>query len=360
MRGKLVLEDGSSFSGQLVTECRAVGEVVFNTSAAGYQEILTDPSYCGQIVTMTYPLIGNYGTAAKFDQSQASCVGGLIINELCQTPSNWEMETSLSAYLQEKNIPCLTGVDTRAITRQVRSLGAMRGVIVPENFPQEELAKLLKEPVDQEVVQKVTTRAKYQLPAASGPHLVVVDLGIRKSILKGINKVGPVTVVPATTSAADILSLNPAGVIFSNGPGNPQAVAAVIATAKELIGKKPLFGFGLGHQVLALALGADTYKLKHGHRGANSPVQDVTSGRVYISEQNHGYAVCEKSLADLELVVTHRSLNDGTIEGLKHQTLPIYSVQHLPEMSPGFDDNSYFFHEFIPAVNKEAALKGVQ
>lgn len=360
MSGKLILEDGRSFDGQLLSDSPAVGEVVFNTGMAGYQEILTDPSYCSQIVTLTYPLVGNYGAAEKFDQSRRPFVGGLVISQLCRKPSNWEMENSLEEYLKTKNIPCIYDVDTRAITRHVRSVGTMKGIIVPDSTSKKEIDKLFQKSLDKEVVKKVTTPQTYRLPA-DGPRVVVVDLGIKRNILNALSKFGcDVTVVPAHTNAAEILAMNPAGILLSNGPGDPKDVPEAIRAVKELIGQKPIFGICLGHQLLALALGADTYKLKFGHRGSNHPVQDVFTGRVYISSQNHGYVIDEKSLDGLDVTITHKSLNDGTVEGIRHKHLPVFSVQYHPEASPGPDDNSYLFSEFMPMINKEQIkMKGV-
>ena len=364
MKGKLILEDGSEFPGFLCVDERhfgatgAVGEVVFNTGMTGYQEVLTDPSYCGQIVTMTYPLIGNYGVADVYNQSRQSFVRGFVIGDLCDLHSNWQAENSLAAYLKEREIPCIYGVDTRAITRRIRSQGTMRGVIVPESLPQEAIKSLLAMPPAAKVVAEVTTPAVYSVPG-DGPHVAVMDFGIKQNIVNSLSRIGcRLTVVPAGTSAADILALNPDGVFLSNGPGDPKEVPEDIATVKELLDKKPIFGICLGHQLLALALGGDTYKLKFGHRGANHPVKDLASGRVYITSQNHGYAVDEKSLAGKEITVTHRAVNDGTVEGMRHNRLPVFSVQYHPEAAPGPDDNTYLFEEFMKMLAAAQTTKG--
>ena len=352
MKGKLILEDGSVFNGELLHEACATGEVVFNTGMTGYQEILTDPSYCGQIVTLTYPLIGNYGVAELFNQSRQPFVKGFVIGELCTAPSNWQKTGDLSTYLIENKIPCIYGVDTRAITRKIRSVGTMKGIIVKADVTEDEIKELMAEPMASDVVKQVTTPETYKMEN-DGPHVVVMDFGIKSNILKGLYEIGcSLTVVPAHTTAEEVMALKPDGIFLSNGPGDPKEVLDVVETVKKLIGKKPMFGICLGHQLLALALGADTYKLKFGHRGSNQPVKNLQNGRVHISSQNHGYAVDEKSLAGLPLEVTHLSVNDGTVEGMRHTGLPIFSVQYHPEASPGPDDNMYLFDQFWTMLTK--------
>lgn len=352
MKGKLILEDGSVFYGELLTDQHAVGEVVFNTGMTGYQEILTDPSYCGQIVTLTYPLVGNYGVAELFEQSRQSFVRGFIISELCEDPSNWQLQNTLKDYLMKNNIQCIYGVDTRAITRRIRSHGTMKGVIVAADISEEEVAQYFAEPAITGQVKEVTTPEVYRIEN-DGPHVVVMDFGIKRNILRSLSKQGcSLTVVPADMGVQKILALKPDGIFLSNGPGDPKDVSYAIETIKELVGKKPMFGICLGHQLLALSLGADTYKLKFGHRGSNQPVKNLLTGRVHISSQNHGYAVEEASLADKELVITHRAVNDNTVEGMRHKTLPIFSVQYHPEASPGPDDNTYLFDEFMALLTK--------
>ena len=354
MKGKLILEDGSVFTGDLLNDCTATGEVVFNTGMTGYQEILTDPSSCCQIVTLTFPLVGNYGVAEKFMQSRKSFVNGFIIGELCDEGSNLQKENELAQFLNDQKIPCLYNVDTRAVTRTIRSQGCMKGVIVSEDATQEEIDKLMTVPIKLDVVAEVTTPEKYVMEN-DGPNVVVMDFGIKQNILNSMHNLGcRLTVVPASTTAEEILAMNPDGIFLSNGPGDPKDVPEVIAEVKKLIGKKPMFGICLGHQLISLALGADTYKLKFGHRGSNQPVKDLRNGRVYISSQNHGYAVEEASLKDLPLEVTHINVNDGTVEGMQHTSLPLFSVQYHPEASPGPDDNMYLFDQFWAMLTGES------
>ena len=356
MKGNLILEDGSAFSGELLDEAKAFGEVVFNTGMTGYQEVLTDPSYCSQIVTLTYPLIGNYGVAKSFMESRKSFVNGFIIAELCDVGSNWQLEGALADFLREQGVPCLHGVDTRAVTRHIRSAGAMKGVIVPENTTQEEIDRMLSREIQKDVVATVTTKETYVMAAdsADAPRVVVMDFGIKQNILRSLHEFGfHLTVVPAQTSAEEILAMNPDGVFLSNGPGDPKDVPDIIAEVKKLIGKKPIFGICLGHQLFALAMGADTYKLKFGHRGSNQPVKNLAMNRVHISSQNHGFAVDESSLQGLPLEVTHRAVNDGTVEGLRHTELPVFTVQYHPEASPGPTDNRYLFEQFRALLKEE-------
>ncbi|MBQ9615453.1 MAG: glutamine-hydrolyzing carbamoyl-phosphate synthase small subunit [Selenomonadaceae bacterium] len=355
MNGKLILEDGSIFTGKLLNHSKATGEVVFNTGMTGYQEILTDPSYCRQIVTLTYPLVGNYGIAELFMQSRKSFVNGFIIGELCDEGSNWHYEMSLADFLTKQGIPCLYDVDTRAVTRKIRSAGTMKGIIVSEDAAQTEIDELLAVPIKKEVVAEVTTPSVYEIAAEKedAPHVVAMDFGVKQNILDSLHRLGcRLTVVPCHTKAEEILAMQPDGIFLSNGPGDPKDLPEITGEIKKLIGKKPMFGICLGHQLFARAMGADTYKLKFGHRGSNQPVKNLKNGRVHISSQNHGYAVDEASLRGLPLEVTHISVNDGTVEGIRHTELPIYSVQYHPEASPGPDDNLYLFDEFLTMMKE--------
>ncbi len=356
MKGKLILEDGSVFYGQLLNDSRATGEVVFNTSMTGYQESLTDPSYCRQILTLTYPLVGNYGIADVFMQSRKAFVGGFVIGELCTEGSNWHYEESLAEFLTRQNIPCLYDVDTRAVTQKIRSAGTMKGIIVPEDATQAEIDKLMAVPIKTDVVMEVTTPEPYIMEADNdaAPLVAAMDFGVKQNILNSLHALGcRLQVVPAGTKAEEILALNPDGIFLSNGPGDPADVPEIVEEIKKLIGKKPIFGICLGHQLIARALGAKTYKLKFGHRGSNQPVKNLLTGKVQISSQNHGYAVEEESLQGLPLEVTHVNVNDGTVEGMRHTELPLFSVQYHPEASPGPDDNMYLFDEFWTMLKGE-------
>lgn len=349
MNGKLILATGEVFPGKLLAPCSAtVGEVVFNTGMTGYQEVLTDSSYCGQVVVMTYPLIGNYGICDDNSESRVPRVQGFVVGELCPDPSNWQNQRSIGTFLRENSIPCLYDVDTRAVTQVIRSAGAIKGLICSAAMNTAEALTALAEYGDRhDHVQVVTTKQVYRW-SQNGPRVVVLDLGVKRNILRQLYQLGcDITVVPAFTQAADIMAFRPDGVFLSNGPGNPKDIPLVVATVRELAGKIPICGICLGHQIIALALGGDTYKMKFGHRGCNHPVKDLRSGRVYITSQNHGYAVAEESLANTGLVVTMRALHDNTVEGMAHQTWPLFSVQYHPEAAPGPGDNIYLLERFV-------------
>ena len=356
LKGKLILQDGTTFRGQLFGGSNATteGEVVFNTGMTGYQEILTDPSYCRQIVTLTYPLVGNYGTAKQFNQSRKSFVGGLIVGEICEKPSSSSMQKTLSEFLTAEKIPCLYDVDTRALAKKIRSAGTMKGVIVSEYTSQTTIDEMMALPIRKNVVEMVTTPVSYTIDAGKNSlYVVTMDFGIKRNILDALRRLNcRVTVVPAKTTAEEILALNPDGIFLSNGPGDPKDVPSVVAEVKKLFGKRPMFGICLGHQIMALAMGANTYKLKFGHRGCNQPVKNLETGKVAITSQNHGYAVDAKTLQGLPVKVTHVSLNDGTVEGVRHTSLPIASVQYHPEAAPGPNDSVRLFDEFIDNMRR--------
>lgn len=353
-RGLLALEDGSFFAGELHGEGPVSGEVVFNTAMTGYQEILTDPSYAGQMVTMTYPLIGNYGANPEDEESREVHARGLIVRELCAEPNYWRAAETLAEYLGRHEVVALSGVDTRALTRRLRQYGTRRGIIAPGDADPMELVEAARRVPDLgelDLVAEVTVKAP-QTVGKGEQRVAVLDFGAKGNIVASLVQAGlAVTVFPAATPAAEILGAAPAGVVLSNGPGDPKAVPYTVATVRELVGRVPLFGICLGHQVLGLALGGDTYKLKFGHRGANHPVKELASGRVYITAQNHGYAVDPASLPR-EVAVSHTNLNDGTVEGLVHRELPAFSVQYHPEASPGPHDSEYLFARFLALLER--------
>jgi len=354
MKAVLALEDGSVYEGLAVgAEGESFGELVFNTSMTGYQEILTDPSYAGQIVTMTYPLIGNYGVNEEDVESRRPFVEGFVMRECCMKPSNWRAQQSLSDYLAAHGIVAIDGVDTRKITTTLRTQGALRSVISTVDLDHDSLVQKAKDSppmAGSDYVKAVSISEAYEWNAgAEGPYRVVaMDYGVKYNSLRLLEQRGcRVVVVPATASVEQVLAYGPDGVFLSNGPGDPAALPYVYPTIQGLIGKLPIFGICLGHQVLAHALGAKTYKLKFGHRGGNQPVFNHDTGRVEISAQNHGFAVNADSLGPDEVRVTHINLNDQSVEGLEHRTLPIFSVQYHPEASPGPHDSQYLFDKFI-------------
>jgi carbamoyl-phosphate synthase small subunit len=376
MKAILALEDGLVFDGESFgAEGDTTGEVVFNTSMTGYQEILTDPSYKGQILTMTYPHVGNYGVNAKDVESARVRVEGFVIRELSTRVSNYRSEMSLDAYLKKYNVVGIRGVDTRMLTKHLRDFGAKKGIISTVDLDKKRLVKRAKGApsiVGVDLVKEVTTEKPYDFSedmvsefawpsgpqTAAAPPLgkeyfaVCVDGGIKFNILRKLRRHGfRVRVVPAQTTAKDILSEKPDGVFYSNGPGDPEPVKYLWGTMRELVGKVPIFGICLGHQMLALALGGRTFKLKFGHRGANQPVMNLRTGQVEITVQNHGFCVDEGSLPP-EVEVTHVNLDDRTVEGLRHQKYPLFSVQYHPEASPGPHDSSYLFEWFYDMVDR--------
>jgi len=366
----LLLEDGRIFEGK---SFGAVGhkcaEVVFNTSMTGYQEILTDPSYHEQIITMTYPLIGNYGTNTQDVESRKVFVSGFIVKENCDYPSNWRSGKSLNEYLKANNIVGLEGIDTRALVKHIRIKGAMRGIISSDEFD----IKILKQKLEKypglegrDIVKNVTSRKPYswdkgvidilediELKPEKKFKVVAIDFGIKQNILRLLRSHGcEVYVVPAKTSAKDILAKKPDGIFLSNGPGDPAPVDYAVETVRKLLGKVPIFGICLGHQILSLALGAKTYKLKFGHRGANHPVKNLRTGKIEITSQNHGFCVDMDSLAHMDIELTHLNLNDNTNEGIFSKKLKAFSVQYHPEASPGPHDSNYLFNDFINLMKK--------
>jgi carbamoyl-phosphate synthase small subunit len=361
----LALADGRVFHGESFGAVgEAHGEVVFNTSMTGYQEILTDPSYRGQIVCMTYPLIGNYGINAEDVESRRPWVNGFVVKEACPFPSSWRGRMRLDDYMREHGIVGIQGIDTRALTRHLRDRGAQEGVISSVDLEPERLAERARARpglVGRDLVSEVTIERPhgwqqgqwnldrgYMPPPAPRFQVVAYDSGIKQNILRQLASLGcDIHVVPAQTPAAAVLEREPHGVFLANGPGDPEGVPYLIDSVRNLIGRVPIFGICLGNQILGLAFGGATYKLKFGHHGANHPVRDLASGRVEITAQNHGFAVDPKSVARAGLEETHVNLNDGTSEGMRHRELPIFSVQYHPEASPGPHDAHYLFHRFI-------------
>ncbi len=368
MKALLTLADGTTFEGtSFGARGEAGGEVVFNTSMTGYQEILTDPSYCGQLVAMTYPEIGNVGVNDEDVESRRPFVQGFIVKEYWETPSNWRAKQSLGAYLRDHGIPGIQGIDTRALVRHVREHGAQEGIISTEDLdPKSLAAKAAARPgmIGRDLVREVTCtepydweeglwdlEAGYRKASGSRYRVIAYDFGIKHNILRNLAQAGcQVRVVPATTPAADALAWNPDGIFLSNGPGDPD-VGTYATTVRDLIGKKPIFGICLGHQILGLALGGKTYKLKFGHHGGNQPVMDLTTRKVEITSQNHGFAVDVDSLREVARL-THVNLNDRTVEGLAHAELPLFSVQYHPEASPGPRDASYLFDRFLEYMDR--------
>jgi carbamoyl-phosphate synthase small subunit len=377
-RAKLALEDGTVFAGTSIgAEGEVDGEVCFNTSMTGYQEILTDPSYRGQIVAMTYPQIGNYGVNAEDVESGRPQLAGFVVREHSRTQSNFRSEQSLSEYLRQWSIVAIESIDTRALVRRLRTRGAMKGVLSTTDLDDASLvAKAKSSPglVGRDLVREVLpnqlfewqeplsvwthlngkergVRSEERAPQVDGPHVVALDYGMKWNIPRHLVDMGcRVSVLPGTATAEDVLAQEPDGIFLSNGPGDPEPLAYAINTIRGLLGKKSIFGICLGHQLLGLACGATTFKLKFGHRGANHPVQNLHTKAVEITSQNHGFAVDEASMPSF-LEVTHRSLNDGTIEGLAHREVPAYSVQYHPEASAGPHDSHYLFRRFFDSMN---------
>ncbi|WP_281790705.1 glutamine-hydrolyzing carbamoyl-phosphate synthase small subunit [Faecalibaculum rodentium] len=355
MERLLILEDGSVYRGQgFGSDELKTGELVFNTSMTGYQEILTDNSYCGQIVMMTYPLIGNYGINRDDYESIEPAVFGFVTRDLCQSPNNWRSQETLDDFLKAHNIPGIYDVDTRAITRKLRNKGTMRAMMANPDTDIEAAVKQLQE-TDylHDQVARVSSSKIFPIPNR-GHKVVLMDFGAKLGIVRELSRRGcDLIVVPWDTDAQTILSYHPDGVMLSNGPGDPEDVPQAIETIRQLMGKTVIFGICLGHQLISLACGAKTYKLKFGHRGANHPVVDLETGKVDITSQNHGFAVDIDSLADTKLELTHKALNDGSCEGVRHKELPVFSVQFHPEASAGPEDTAYLFDKFVAMMDKE-------
>ncbi|MBU3665255.1 MAG: glutamine-hydrolyzing carbamoyl-phosphate synthase small subunit [Chthoniobacterales bacterium] len=391
MTALLALEDGRVFHGEAFGASGTVtGEICFNTSLSGYQEVLTDPSYFGQIVAMTSPHIGNYGVNALDEESHGPQVRGFVIEELSDVPSNWRSEESLDAYLRRYGIPGIQEIDTRALTRHLRELGAMKACLTTEPVTAERAVQIAKEGagvVGMDFVREVTPKKAFDWDPAGADsrpwklaqagdleagnardaagnifgglppvrrRVVAYDFGMKRNILRGLRQRGlAVRVVPADTSAEEVLASDPDGIFLSNGPGDPAALDYIHKNIRALLGKKPIFGICLGHQILGYALGGKTFKLKFGHRGGNQPVKDLRTGKVSITSQNHGFAVDADSLPQ-DVEVTHINLNDGTVEGLRSKSVPVFSVQYHPEAAPGPHDAEYFFDQFAKLVDEGA------
>ncbi len=376
MEAILTLEDGQVYRGRgFGASGERAGEVVFNTSLFGYQEILTDPSYAGQIIILTYPHIGNYGTNPTDVESARAFAEGLVVRELSQRSSNWRASEEVSEYLVRNNVPVISHIDTRALVRRLRQFGSMRGVLSTADQNVERLvarAKASPSMVGRDLASGVTTRAPYDWKEPSsrifdgatgsspaGDHsetrfrVVAYDFGIKQNIMRQLVDRGcSVTVVPASTSADDVLARKPDGVFLSNGPGDPEPLEYAVQNIRKLIGKVPIFGICLGHQVLGLALGGKTFKLKFGHHGGNHPVMNLATRKIEITAQNHGFVVDPDSLNVSEIELTHMNLNDYTLEGFKHKSLPLFGVQYHPEASPGQHDSQYLFDDFLSLMQQ--------
>ena len=350
MKAFLILEDGTVFCGQSIGSTREViSEIVFNTSMTGYLEVLTDPSYAGQAVVMTYPLIGNYGICYEDMESEKPWPDGYIVRELSRIPSNFRSQGTIQEFLAKHDIPGIAGIDTRALTKILREKGTMNGMITTnENYNLDEVLPKLKAYTTGKVVEKVTCKEKYVLEG-NGPKVALMDFGAKRNIARNLNKRGcQVTVYPALTTAEEILADHPDGIMLSNGPGDPKECTSIIKEIKKLYDSEvPIFAICLGHQLMALANGADTYKMKYGHRGGNHPVKDLKTGRVYISSQNHGYVVNTDTLDPSIAVPAFTNVNDGTNEGLAYTGKNIFTVQFHPDACPGPQDSGYLFDRFM-------------
>ena len=354
---KIVLENGQEFYGYgFGADKEAVNEIVFNTSMVGYQEIISDPSYTDQMVCMTYPLIGNYGITDEDFETRVPTMGGLIVREYNDLPSNFRYTKTLSEVLDEYDIPAISGVDTRMITRIIRDEGSQKVIICDADVPYEEALKKVRDYViPTDMVSRVSCKKRWYSRTPNHKYdVVAIDCGIKLNIIRKLNEKGcNVTVVPYNITAEEIMNMRPDGLFLSNGPGNPEVVQTVINVVRELKGRLPIFGICLGHQMISLALGAKTFKMKFGHRGGNHPVKNLATGKLEITSQNHSYAVDVNSLEGTELTLTHKNLLDDTAEGVKSKNNKLFSVQYHPESAPGPQDSAYLFDEFIALMDKE-------
>lgn len=360
MKRQLILENGETLIGEAIgSEKDRTGEVVFNTGMTGYQEILSDPSYCGQIVTMTFPLIGNYGINRDDFESVNPSINGLIVREASDYPSHFRSQLSINEWLIKEDIPGIQGIDTRKLTRMIREKGTMKGKICGMDVNVDEVVLELQSSVTlTDQVSRVSTKSRYVNPGVK-ERIVLVDYGVKKGIIKDLVTEGyEVVVVPYSLTADEIIALQPDGVVLSNGPGNPKDIPQSIETVKGLLGKTPIFGICLGHQLLSLACGATTRKMSFGHRGSNHPVKDLQTGQISITSQNHGYTVDAESLKGTNLKITHINVNDQSVEGVKHLEYPAFSVQYHPEASPGPEDAKGLFREFKALVENQLQLTG--
>lgn len=353
---QLILENGDVYIGDSfgadLSNIYSLGEIVFNTSMTGYQEILSDPSYCDQMVVLTYPLIGNYGVNKDDFESLKPALKALIVREVCETPSNFRSEESLGNLLKKFNIPGISGIDTRALTKTIRNSGAMKAVFAPLDYPKHNLDIILKSQMPRDQIKRVSVSTPIHFPG-EGKRIVLLDYGYKKNILKSLLKRNcDVVIVPFDTSYETISSYSPDGIMLSNGPGDPKDVPETLPVIKQLQEKYPLFAICMGHQLLALANGAETFKLKFGHRGANHPVKDLESNKVHMTSQNHGYAVDPDSVLKTNLEISQVAVNDRSVEGLRHKTLKAFSVQYHPEACPGPEDTAYLFDQFLSMVGE--------
>lgn len=353
MKGILYLEDGTIYNGDGFGKIgTSVGELVFNTCMTGYQEVLTDPSYAGQIINMTYPLIGNYGTNSFENESDKVYAKGFVVKSVSNNPSNYMSEASLDKMLKDMNVVGICNVDTRAITKKIRSIGSMKCIISNEDLSIEKLKEIMdKTELSKSYVKDVSPKEIKHIPG-TGFKVALMDFGAKQNIIENLKQRNcDITIFPYNATYNDIMEIKPDGLFLSNGPGDPKEVPETVETVKNLMKALPTFGICLGHQILALAVGGDTYKLKFGHRGGNHGIYDIERDKAYITSQNHGYAVDEKSIENMGMVVTHRNLNDNTVEGMKHKSLPVFSVQFHPEGAPGPIDTAYLFDKFLTIMD---------